>query len=107
MGEQKVDSSTATTPSLRDTAPAVAWQSTQAQTQNLESIFENPTTDTQKADSSNDYSASAELVDCHADKSARNDTKNATSKKVDSRDKNAQSAFDKQAAGGSILLAQN
>ena len=88
--------------SLRDTAPAVAWQSTQTQTQNLESIFENPTTDAQKADSSNDYSASAELVDCHADKSARNDTKNATSKKVDSRDKNAQSAFDKQAAGGRI-----
>ena len=88
--------------SLRDTAPAVAWQSTQTKTQNLESIFENATADTQKADSSNDYSASAELVDCHADKSARNDTKNATSKKVDSRDKNAQSAFDKQAAGGRI-----
>ena len=38
----------------------------------------------QKADSSNDYSASAECIDCHADKSARNDNKNADSKKADS-----------------------
>ena len=42
-----------------------------------------------KADSSNDYSANAEFVDCHADfQSARNDSKNAknvkTSQKVDS-----------------------
>ena len=37
-----------------------------------------------KADSSNDYSASAECIDCHADKSARNDNKNADSKKADS-----------------------
>ena len=40
--------------------------------------------------------------DCHAENSARNDEKTPLSKKVDSRDKNAQSAFDKQAAGGRI-----
>ena len=46
-------------PSLRDTAPAVARQSTQTTTQ---------------VDSRKDYSASAECMDCHADfQSARND----------------------------------
>ena len=40
----------------------------------------------QKADSSNDYSASAEFMDCHAIATAlaRNDRKNTTSKKVNS-----------------------
>ena len=47
-------------------------------------------------DSSNDYSASAECVDCHADfQSARNDEKNSLCEKVDSRsfDKEAQNVF--------------
>ena len=58
--------------SSRDTALAVARQST------LESSVQ--------VDSRNDYSASAECMDCHADKSARNDDKNAVNKKVDSRE---------------------
>ena len=45
-----------------------------------------------KADSRSDYSASAECMDCHADKSARNDNK-----KVDSR-RNAQNLETPQAA---------
>ncbi len=65
----------------------------------LESLFDNAATNAhsvirvrdsgaaihnKKADSRKDYSASAECMDCHADKSARNDRKNAASKKVDS-----------------------
>ena len=55
-----------------------AWQSIQKTAQLLESTFENAAADTQKVDSS---------VDCRAAATApaRNDTKNATSKKVDSR----------------------
>ena len=65
-------------PSLRDTALAVAWQST------LES------------------SVQVDSMDCHADKSARNDRENATTLKQsaqDSRifDKNAQNVFSQNA----------
>ena len=62
---KKVDSSlNAHSPSLRDTAPAVAWQSTHT---------------AQKVDSRKT------TMDCHADfQSARNDRKNAASEKVDS-----------------------
>ena len=69
--------------------------------QSLESAFDNTATNAhsviaskrgndcaaihnKKTDSSKDYSASAECMDCHADKSARNDRKNAASEKVDS-----------------------
>ena len=64
--------------SLRDTAPAVARQSTSAKNA--------------KVDSRNDYSANAEFMDCHdfASAKSRNDGNrvfypNATSKKADSR----------------------
>ncbi len=40
-----------------------AWQSTNSTTAPLESTFDNPTTKTHKVDSSNDYSATAELMD--------------------------------------------
>ena len=79
--------------SLRDTAQAVARQSTpQAKVDSsLNAISPSSrASETSVAihkgaqvDSRSDYLASAEFVDCHADKSARND-KNATSEKVDS-----------------------
>ena len=97
----------APSPSLRDTAEAVAWQST------LESTFEKMDSSTAQIPSlrgdeiaeakqgaaaaslvihkpkssnnaQNNYSASAESMDCHAANAARNDRKNATFKKVDS-----------------------
>ena len=97
--------------SLRDTAPAVARQSTSAKNA--------------KVDSRNDYSANAEFMDCHdfASAKSRNDGNrvfypNAASKKADSRseaktlnnsakdsrifDKTAQSVFDSHLAGGRI-----
>ncbi|MDL0080001.1 Smr/MutS family protein [Helicobacter zhangjianzhongii] len=63
--------------SLRDTAEAVAWQSTKESTQ---------------VDSRNAFFASAKTMDCHASTIAlaRNDDKNGVSKKVDSRE-NAES----------------
>ena len=75
--------------SLRDTAEAVARQSTQTKTHNLESTFEqnnNPAstapTPSLRADSSArqstlESSAQVDSMDCHADKSARNDKNNA------------------------------
>ena len=97
---KKVDSSNeAFSSSLRDTAPAVARQST------LESSV--------KVDSRNAFFANAKLVDCHADKSARNDDENAQSSNTpqaqlnldsskspsDSKifDKNAQNVFSQNA----------
>ena len=72
--------------------------------QSLESSFDNTATNAhsviaskrgsacaaihnKKADSSKDYSASAECMDCHADKSARNDRKNAASENAVSLEK--------------------
>ena len=77
---QKVDSSNATTPSLRASETSVAIHTDTQKIATLESTFENPTADTQKVDSSNDYSASAECIDCHATATAlaRNDRENAT-----------------------------
>ena len=97
---KKVDSSNeAFSSSLRDTAPAVARQST------LEPSV--------KVDSRNAFFANAKLVDCHADKSARNDDENAQSSNTpqaqlnldsskspsDSKifDKNAQNVFSQNA----------
>ncbi|WP_115011099.1 hypothetical protein [Helicobacter canis] len=82
-------------------------------------------TTAKKVDSSKDYSASAECMDCHAIATAlaRNDKKNAASKKVDSRseaqnlktpakdsgifDKTAQSVFDSHTTGGRIFLKKH
>ncbi len=55
--------------SLRDTAPAAAWQSIQKYTNPLESIFSHNV---------------ANIMDRHAAHAARDDRKNAASKKVDS-----------------------
>ena len=67
------------------TASDFALESTFTQSpDSISKILPRETMGEKKADSSNDYSASAECIDCHADKSARNDNKNADSKKADS-----------------------
>lgn len=69
---KKVDSrDNAHSLSLRDTALAVAWQSIQKYTNPLESIFSHN---------------AANIMDRHAAHAARDDRKNAASKKVDSSD---------------------
>ncbi|STO96620.1 GDSL-type esterase/lipase family protein [Helicobacter canis] len=69
---KKADSSdNAHLSSLRDTAPAVAWQSIQKYTNPLESIFSHN---------------AANIMDRHAAHAARDDRKNAASKKADSSD---------------------
>ena len=103
-------------PSLRDTAAAVAWQNKRsgasvAQQVSLESTSNNLESTFEKSQ-----------MDCHADKSARNDRENAISKKVDSREnaknvskqpkdsricKNAQNVSDSQAAGFSKETSAN
>ena len=97
---QKVDSSKqAHFLSLRDFALAKSWQSTPPKTQTLESTFDKTAQNSlslssrdfrkevvaihsKKVDSSKAYSANAESMDCHADKSARNDRKNAEAENV-------------------------
>ena len=108
--------------SLRDTAPAVARQSTSAKNAKVDSrndysanaefmdchdfasaksrndgnrVFY-PNAASKKVDSSNDYSASAKLMDCHASTAAlaRNDRKNATILKTPAKDSRI---FDKTA----------
>ena len=78
---KKVDSrDNAHSPSLRDTAPAVAWQSIQKSTTALESTFSHN---------------AANIMDCHAAHAARDDRKNAASKKVDSRFAGLESTLEK------------
>ncbi|STO96618.1 glycosyltransferase family 2 protein [Helicobacter canis] len=86
--------------SLRDTAQAVAWQSTATKTQPLESTFSHNAPflslradlsawqsikESAQVDSRSGYPASAEFVDRHASiTTLARDDKNATSEKVDS-----------------------
>ena len=97
---QKVDSSKqAHFLSLRENPQGFSWQSIQKYPNTLESTFDKTAQNSlslssrdfrkevvaihsKKVDSSKAYSANAESMDCHADKSARNDRKNAEAENV-------------------------
>ena len=74
----KVDSSEAPFLSLRENPQGFSWQSISAQADSKQNAQNLTTPQAEaKVDSSNDYSVSAECVDCHANASAldRNDSK--------------------------------
>ena len=80
------DSSEAPFLSLRENPQGFSWQSISAQAdskQNAKNLSK-PQAEA-KVDSRNAFFASAKFMDCHADKSARNDEKNSLCEKVDSR----------------------
>ena len=85
LSSQILESQSEIRKQLDPTASDSTLESTFTQSpDSISKILPRETMGEKKADSSNDYSASAECIDCHADKSARNDNKNADSKKADS-----------------------